>query len=201
MSVQSCSFWKDISLPTEVERFGRRWLRLRRTPLMKSYCRRHPQQTSETISSLGKLYETIAQRAGAEVIVDSSKSPLHARLLSWVPNLDLHVVYLVRDPRSVVGSCRRPKEWLPGASPLRATARWLGLTLGSEYLRTSVPRWRTLLVYEDLVKSPRRATLLVGAADMGLRACDRPASRKIWRKLGLNTCWAVIRISLRADRP
>jgi Sulfotransferase family len=180
--VRCCTFWKNICLPTEVELFGRRWLRLRRTPLMEFYRRRHPQQTSEIISSLGNFYDTIAQRAGAEVIVDSSKSPLHAKLLSWVPDVDLHVVYLVRDPRSVVSSCRKPKEWLPGASPVRATARWLGLTLGSEYLRASVPKWRTLR-YEDFVKAPRRSTLQI-AADLGYNFSDATSIAEAMAQLG-----------------
>jgi hypothetical protein len=182
LNVQSCSFWRGISIPVEVERFGQLWLRLRRAPLMQSYCRRHPEETREMINSLGNFYEMIAQRAGAEVIVDSSKSPLHARLLSWVPTVDLHIVYLVRDPRSVVGSCRQPKDWLPGASPLRATARWLGLTLGSEYLRTSVAKWRTLR-YEDFVKAPGCATLEI-AADVGYSFAATPLIAESMAELG-----------------
>lgn len=164
-SVQDCSFWKGISLPGDAEPFAARWLRLRRTPFLGSYCRRHPQQISELIESIGNFYHTIAQRAGAKVIVDSSKSPLHARLLSWVPNVDLYVVYLIRDPRNVVVSSHQPKQWLPGASPFHATTRWLGLSLGCEYLRTRVPEWRTLR-YEDFVKAPKRTTLQI-AADLG----------------------------------
>src|SRR5580700_2943144 len=47
LAVQDCSFWKGVSLPVEEEPFAARWLRLRRTPLLGSYCRRHPQQISE----------------------------------------------------------------------------------------------------------------------------------------------------------
>lgn len=80
--VQACSFWKEISRPVDEVPFGTRWLRLRRIPLLGAHCRRYPEQTSELISSLGNFYDAIAQRTGAEVIVDSSKNPLHARLLS-----------------------------------------------------------------------------------------------------------------------
>jgi hypothetical protein len=128
------------------------------------------------------LYEAIAERAGAEVIVDSSKSPLHARMLSWVPNIDLHVVFLVRDPRSVVFSCSKPKEWLPGASPLRATKSWMGLTLGSEYLRTRVPQWRTLR-YEDFVREPKLMTLQI-AADLGYGSAQVPFINESLAQLG-----------------
>jgi hypothetical protein len=182
LTVQDCSFWKGIALPPEAEPFAARWLRLHRTPLLGSYCRRHPQQIGELLRSVGAFYDAIAQRAGAEVIVDSSKSPLHARLLSWVPNVDLYVVYLVRDPRSVVVSSRRPKEWLPGASPFHATTRWLGLSLGSEYLRTRVPNWRTLR-YEDFVRMPRLATLQI-AANLGYKLAEAPFMAESVAELG-----------------
>ncbi|HWY57349.1 MAG TPA: sulfotransferase [Terriglobales bacterium] len=172
LSVQDCSFWKGTSLPLEEAPFAARWLRLRRTPFLGAYCRRYPQQISGLIASLGNFYDTVARRSGAEVIVDSSKNPLHARLLSWVPNIDLYVVFLVRDPRSVVASSRQPKQWLPGASPLHATMRWLGLMLGSEYLRTRVRNWRRLR-YEDFVKEPRRAILDI-TGDLGYGVVESP---------------------------
>jgi len=180
--VHDCSFWKRISLPLEEEPFAARWLRLHRTPLLGSYCRRYPQHISELVRSVGNFYDTIAQRAGSQVIVDSSKSPLHARLLSWVPNVDLQVVYLVRDPRSVVASSRQAKQWLPGASALHATTRWLGLSLGSEYLRTRVPRWRRLR-YEDLVKAPSSTTLGI-AADLGFHLAKAPSITESMAELG-----------------
>lgn len=170
LSVQTCPFWKEISLPLDADPFAARWLRLRRAPFLESYIRRHPEHPRRLISSLGNFYDMIAQRAGAQVIVDSSKSPLHARLLSWIPNVDLYVLHLVRDPRSVVASSRRPKQWLPGASPLHATARWLGLTLGSEYLRTWLPNMRTVR-YEDFVKAPGPTTLQISAA-LGYKLVD-----------------------------
>jgi hypothetical protein len=182
LPVLDCSFWNGISIPSERNQFGARWLRLRRAPWLLSYCRRHPRQTSELMNSLGNFYAAIAERAGAEVIVDSSKNPLHARFLSLVPNIDLYVVYLVRDPRSVVASSCQPKEWLPGTSALHATARWISLTLGCEYVRTWVPRWR-LLRYEDFVKAPGRTTLEI-AADVGYTLAESPFINESMAKLG-----------------
>jgi hypothetical protein len=182
MSVQDCSFWKGISFPLEADQFAARWLRLHRTPLLSSYCRLHPKQTNELLGSVRKFYETISHRSGAGVIVDSSKSPLHARLLSWVPNVDLSVIYLVRDPRSVVASSCRPKEWLPGAPPFHATTRWLGLTLGCEYLRSRAPKWRALR-YEDFVKAPRHEILKI-ALDLGYKAAEAPFTAESMAELG-----------------
>jgi predicted O-methyltransferase YrrM len=180
--VQDCSFWKEISRPVEEVTFGAHWLRLRRIPFLESYCRRHPEEASELLNSVGSFYDAIARCAGAEVIVDSSKSPLHARLLSWVPNVDLYVVYLVRDPRGVVASYRQPKEWIPEASLPRATKRWLLVTIGSEYLRTCVPKWRALR-YEDFVKAPRRATAQI-AADLGFKVAEPPFMAESMAELG-----------------
>ncbi len=182
VSVQDCSFWKGISFPLEANPFASRWLRLHRTPVLRSYCRLRPKQTNELIGSVGDFYDAIAQRSGARVIVDSSKSPLHARLLSWVPSVDLYVVYLVRDPRSVVASSCRPKEWLPGASPLHATTRWLGLSLGSEYLRSRVPNWHALR-YEDFVKAPSRETLQI-AANLGYVPAEAKLMAESMAELG-----------------
>jgi O-methyltransferase len=183
LSVQECSFWSGISRPVEQVPFGARWLRLRRVPLLESYRRRYPEQTNELIRSVSNFYDAVAQRSGAEVIVDSSKCPFHAILLSWIPNIDLHVVYLVRDPRNVVGSFRRPKEWIPGTSPLRAAKRWLLVTLGCEYLRTCVPKWRTLR-YEDFVKAPKSATFQI-AADLGYKLTQSPFIEESIAELGI----------------
>ena len=182
LGVKECSFWKGISRPVAEVPFGARWLRLRRIPLLGSYRRRHPEESHELIGSVSNFYDAISQRAGAGVIIDSSKSPLHTILLSWVPNVDLHVVYLVRDPRNVVGSYRQPKEWIPGTSPLRATKRWLLVTLGCEYLRTRVPKWRTLR-YEDFVKAPRSAVLQI-AADLGYKLAQAPFIEESIAELG-----------------
>jgi O-methyltransferase len=182
LSVQDCSFWNGIPRPAEQVPFVARWLRLRRIPLLGSYCRRHPAEISELTSSVSSFYSMIGQRSGAEVIVDSSKSPFHARLLSLVPDIDLYVVYLVRDPRNIVASSRQRKEWIPGTSPLRTTKRWMLVTLGTEYVRGSFPKWRTLR-YEDFVKAPRAATLQI-AADLGCSRLETPFIAESVAELG-----------------
>lgn len=182
LNVKDCPFWDGISRPVEQVPFVAQWLRLRRIPFLRSYRSRHPREASELIRSVGSFYDMIAQRSGAEVIVDSSKSPLHASLLSWVPGIDLYVVYLVRDPRSIVASSRQRKEWIPGTSPLRTTKRWLLVTLGTEYVRTCVPKWRTLR-YEDFVRAPRAATLQI-AADLGYNRVETPFIAESTAELG-----------------
>jgi hypothetical protein len=180
--VQECSFWTGVPRPVETVPFGARWLRLRRVALLERYLRRHPELANELMSQVGNFYRAIAKRAGAEVIVDSSKSPFHAKLLSLVPNIDLYVVDLLRDPRSIVASSRRRKEWIPRTSPLRTTKRWILVTLGTEYLRISVPRCRVIR-YEDFVKAPGESILQV-AGDLGYQRAAVPFMNESVAELG-----------------
>ncbi len=61
------------------------------------------------VDTLTGLYRTLRDVTGARVIVDSSKVPSYAALLSRVPGLDLRVLHLVRDPRAVAYSWLRRK--------------------------------------------------------------------------------------------
>ncbi len=50
------------------------------------------------------LYRAIARTAGVTHVVDTSHFPLRARELQALAGIDLHLIFLVRDPRSVVDS-------------------------------------------------------------------------------------------------
>ena len=143
LSVDACPFWKDVNFPTNTDAPYARLFRFRNLVLLESYRRRHPRESQELIDSMTLLFRTIAEKTSARVIVDSSKTPLHAQFLSWIPEIDLHVIQLVRDPRGVASSYRSPKQYLPTLSPLRVTTGWIGLNLGCEYLQARVPHfWR-----------------------------------------------------------
>jgi 2-polyprenyl-3-methyl-5-hydroxy-6-metoxy-1,4-benzoquinol methylase len=133
--------------------------------LLESYRRSNKQESQRLLESIRSLYQNIAENTSAPVIVDSSKTPLHAQLLSWIPEIDLHVIHLVRDPRGVVRSYRRPKEYLPKLSSLSVTAGWIGLNVGCEHLRDRVPHYRRVR-YEDVVATPQRVLAEI-ASDLG----------------------------------
>lgn len=111
----------------------------------------------------GRLYQAIAQVAGARVVVDSTKNPPYAYFLRRVGGLDVRVVHLVRDSRGVVFSWMkrmvRPEITDAEAhfeefSPGRAALRWTECNLAFELLR----RLRTPTVrvrYESLAAEPR----------------------------------------------
>jgi hypothetical protein len=53
------------------------------------------------------LYRAIAARAGASYVVDTAHFPLRARELQHLHGIDLYLIFLVRDPDSVVASFTR----------------------------------------------------------------------------------------------
>lgn len=87
---------------------------------------------SDWLERRAKLYRAIKETSQANVIVDTSKYPVYGRALALIPDIDLYVVHLVRDPRGVANSRQRvkriphPKEddkymdrWHPATTALR----------------------------------------------------------------------------------
>ena len=99
-----------------------------------------------------------AEATGADVVIDTSKRPLDAAVMAQVPDVDLYVVHMLRDPRAVAHSWRRAKAFsvgdqtrTMGTRKLPATVRrWLANALGTEALHRQVApdHWQRLR-YED----------------------------------------------------
>jgi hypothetical protein len=101
------------------------------------------------------LYGAIAAQAGGAVVVDTSHYPLRARELQATPGIDLHLVYLMRDPQSVVASFNRKDVQQYTKSTLTTNVYlWLTNLLALlTFLRQ--PRERRLFVrYEDFIADP-----------------------------------------------
>jgi Sulfotransferase family len=79
------------------------------------------------------LYRAIARVANATHIVDTSHFPMRARELRAISGIDLYLVFLIRDPRSVVASYTRHIQ----ARPLRR---------GLAILRSNADLWFTYLL-------------------------------------------------------
>ncbi len=117
------------------------------------------------LSLLHTLLEAIRKVSGADVIVDSSKTPSHALLVDMVPSVDLRLVHLVRDSRGVVFSWKRADRGKKRKRRLRSLRARLGISL------SACARWYSynarmpslgelgvpylLVRYEDLVGDPR----------------------------------------------
>ena len=112
----------------------------------------------EFVALNGRLVQSIATVTGAEVIVDSSKSPMGVALLR-AAGVDVVAVQLVRDPRAIAWSWRRSSgstdvtPFVPRSVPA-TTLEWVGNNVAMELVvrRLRVPHLR--LRYEDLVDRP-----------------------------------------------
>jgi hypothetical protein len=104
-----------------------------------------------------RLYRATARAAGTPYIIDTSHYPLRARELQLLEGIDLHLIYLVRDPHDVVASFRRRDVGGPSRAPL-VTNAYLWLThLLSVAIFLLHPRDRRVLVrYEDFIAEPGR---------------------------------------------
>lgn len=114
-----------------------------------------------------ELFETIADEAGCDTVVDSSKSPARALALSMIPEIDLRVIHLIRDPLGTAISFARewPKDVSGGVqktlgrvSPLRSAMRWTATNLAAELVHARLGGRRSIrLRYEDLMRDPKGA--------------------------------------------
>jgi UDP-N-acetylglucosamine transferase subunit ALG13 len=133
------------------------------------------------VGETARLYAAIREVSGADVIVDSTKIPSYALVLSRVPRIDLRFLHLVRDSRGVVHSWHksvaRPDATTRPDHMIRygtasASARYVMYNATAGALRASrIPY--ALERYEDLVRDPtaglRRILSFAGvpAGDLG----------------------------------
>jgi hypothetical protein len=109
------------------------------------------------------LYRAIEQQTGAKVIIDSSKLPDPAVLLTAMPGVEAYFVHLVRDPRAVFFSRQRRRIEEQGADghfnpPLLAldALRYARDNLYAEAIMRRVDARRGMRVsYERFVADPR----------------------------------------------
>ncbi|MGL5911607.1 MAG: sulfotransferase, partial [Phycicoccus sp.] len=60
-------------------------------------------------ADIHRMYRAVADLDGVDVVVDSSKNPVYAKLLERLPGVELTVLTVVRDPRAGAFSWRRRK--------------------------------------------------------------------------------------------
>jgi len=155
--ILECPFWSEKVrlMPAELSHEGARMVRTRRFPslLMASRASRVPMQYRAILSALVGIYREIARETNCRVIVDSSKHPANALLLSLAPEIDLHVLHVVRSPRRVVASWSKKKAYLVAQPARKIIALWWADNLLSEALKIKARSYRRVR-YEDFVKDP-----------------------------------------------
>jgi hypothetical protein len=137
--------------------------------------RRFTADVESHVSDLARLYRAVSAVSGASVIVDSSKAPSYALLLSRMPRTRVSLVHLVRDSRGTVFSWQkrivrpdRPEihSYMLRYPTMGAALRYTGYNLQMHMLRwTDLPYlW---MRYEDVVRDPRRhLERILGFADV-----------------------------------
>jgi hypothetical protein len=171
----SCSFWRAVG----EEAFGG-WaavdaeavaaldtltVRLRTAPrhLQPRLSPRFSAAVAEYRSILQRLYAAIGTVSGARTIIDTSKEPSFALLLSGVARADLRIVHLVRDSRAVAYSWTRQElmpspiggqTTMPRFRPAETATRWL--LWNAAYRALGARHSRYLRVtYESFIADPR----------------------------------------------
>ena len=152
------AFPQGMPVPTAVIDRIRNRTQMRQLPTLLA----GRQQLGDLADVLVPLYRAIANVAGADVVVDSSKLPTYAALLDAVPDLDVRMLHLVRDPRAAAFSWRRVKD-LPdkGArttmerrGALKSAGLWSVWNSSLEILWRGRPEAYHRMAYEDFVTNP-----------------------------------------------
>jgi hypothetical protein len=129
-------------------------------PLLRQ--RRYSERLAAYVGVLSRIYKAIETISGARYIVDSSKVPQFAWLLSEMPETEVHMVHLVRDSRATAYSWQRRRvrpeiawkvQHMDRHSLLRSALEWDLFNLMLRSRRGCLASY-TLIRYEDLVQEP-----------------------------------------------
>jgi hypothetical protein len=123
-------------------------------------------------AELASVYAALARETGCEWVVDTSGEASDAILIAQLPDVDLRLVHIVRDPRGVVSSHLRAGGRSSGdvARVTYFAVAWLMSNLAASLVRRQLSPATTVRVrYEDLVSEPEPtlATVL-GLVDRSL---------------------------------
>lgn len=175
-SFSDCLFWQQVMQRTLLEQqpasvidWAQQFDRSRVFPrlywdVLTSGNRR---KLNEYRTVLQRFFNAVAEESGADVLVDSSKIPTRALVLAGMPDVDLYVVHLVRDPRAVAYAWNREKHD-PGRGermdryPLwRTMTYWAGRQMLSNLLSRRLPAIRVR--YEDFAAAPENELVRIAS--------------------------------------
>lgn len=125
--------------------------------------RKHPRGLDRYVQALDRLYGAIKEVSGAELIVDSSKTPWHLYAASRAVD-QFSLVHLVRDPRGVVYSHKKVMEYEPGTDIAYMNRKGVGFTTAGWIYRNLIisgiwrsTRKRMVVSYEQFTSQPEEA--------------------------------------------
>lgn len=170
---RNCPLWREVSqqaLGRADELDAEQMILLRNTATRTRHIpflftpsgrRRVEKRLAPFLSRTEALYAALRKVTGCRVIVDSSKNPAYAYLLSMLPRFELSILHLVRDPRGVAFSSTRKKfrpdtqGHLEPTGPLRTALFWVLWNLAIVRLAKNPSQPCLRLRYEDFVADPR----------------------------------------------
>jgi hypothetical protein len=174
---RQCEFWSaigeeafggwdavDVRRLVEVDELVSRYRTLPVQPSLKGR-RAVSAATDYYVDWLGRLFPAIARVSGAEVIVETSKDPWFAGLLTRMASRDLRIVHLVRDSRAVAYSWTRSKRrpspigeqsYMPRFRPADTAVKWTMANLAFHALASRASGYRRVN-YEDFIDDPAEA--------------------------------------------
>ncbi|SMO55570.1 Sulfotransferase family protein [Balnearium lithotrophicum] len=110
-----------------------------------------------------EFYKSILEVSQKKYLIDSSKHPVLAHILSLNDNLELYFIHLIRDPRGVAYSWKKKKlkpiapnkyDYMPQYPSLKTTVHWNVTNYIANKLVTKENVRYLRLKYEDLVSNP-----------------------------------------------
>jgi hypothetical protein len=108
---------------------------------------------------LTRLYQAIQSTTDSRVVIDSSKSAVYGYVLGRLPEVELYVVHLVRDPHGVQYSLLKRKAEEHGGylthNSVKGALAWDTLNLVTEATWRNSRRYMRARL-EDFVREPRR---------------------------------------------
>jgi hypothetical protein len=155
------AFGDDVPEAAHVVRLQRQTVRARHTLALAGGAL--SPVAEEYLDVYSRLYRAIAEVTVATLIVDSSKVPAGAALLTRMPDVRPYLLHMVRDPRAVTHSWTRaapPPEKRRNAAPIyqrpaSSPVHWVIRNALTERLAGSFPNRHVRLRYEDFAENPR----------------------------------------------
>ena len=111
---------------------------------------------------LERMYAAVQDVTDSDVVVDSSKVPQYAWVLSEAEGIELHMVHLVRDSRATAFSWQRQRlrpeittsrTYMDRHLPVRSAVEWNAFNYLLHSRRNAYASY-TMIKYEDLVADP-----------------------------------------------
>lgn len=175
---RECNFWQTVRdhIPEE-QNFASRLLLLKdrvdHTRFFWKICSKLYSSKFEHIlceykKKLEVLYRAISKATEGKVIIDSSKVPSRALILSEIDEIDIEFVHLVRDPRAVAYSWAKRVKSDPSLADKTldyhpawwSSLKWVFVNLSAQYLKSRGNYSR--VIYEKFVKYPYEVMAEVG---------------------------------------